>query len=96
MHLFHILQAYKVIYCHNLLKICLGECDVSWLGQTLSWLLPDWLDREHLVQFFDDADLPSDPIFKIVVIWAPNHVNSPERGVFFHGIVNFISVAVKP
>ena len=66
----------------DLLQFCLGKCDASWLKQVLPWLFCRWLDREYLVHFSDNADLPSDPILKIGMIWGPNHVDSPEGEVF--------------
>ena len=55
------------------LQIYLGKRDVSWLRQAMPWLSCCWLDREYLMHFPDNANLSSDPILKIEVIWAPNH-----------------------
>ena len=40
------------------------------------------LDRENLVHFFDNVDLPSDPIIKFWVMWTPDRVDSLDGKVF--------------
>ena len=63
-------------------QIGFGECDASWFRHYLSQLLGCWLDQESPVHLYDHADLPSDPILKIMVIWAPYHVDSSQGEVF--------------
>ena len=60
------------------------------------WLICHWLERESLVHLFDNVNLSSYPILKFEVMWALDHVDSPDGEVFLQGIVDFFPVSVKP